>query len=188
MPVQTNTRIDSLSRLRRNVFLAATTIFLTAPCHPALSAPLKGVHVTEPRNAAAGFAIVLWMANVDALEVHCSKLNDESGQQSMSAIGLWKKRNATYENAVLEYMVRIEEWISSKHGEQARQDFRNERKTEFVKSARDTEAVWFPDGKIDERSCLRLASYVANGSLDIDQAKEFLPTILEITADMESPQ
>ena len=88
-------------------------------------------------------------------------------------------------NAALEYMADIEDFISAQQGEAARKAFRAARKAEFVASTRKTEAVWFPDGLVDEASCRHMATFVANGSLDVDQNTEFFPILQTLKAESD---
>lgn len=64
------------------IVLAAAIQAASAP-EPA--AAETGLNITEPRNAATGFAIVNWMTNVDAIGTHCSKLPGEAAERSIKA-------------------------------------------------------------------------------------------------------
>jgi hypothetical protein len=103
----------------------------------------------------------------------------------MQALKAWQGRNVPYVNAALEYVADMEDFISETQGEPARESFRADRKAEFVASTRKSEAVWFPDGKVDEARCRRLASFVANGSLDLDQNVEFFPILQALKAEAD---
>lgn len=119
------------------------------------------------------------MTHVDALGKHCATLGSPSDKRFREVLTSWQKRNAPYVNAALAYMSDIEDRIKAGQGEAARQDFRNQRKTEFVESTHKSETVWFPDGKVDEQSYQHLADFVADGSLDVDKNKEFFPVLQE---------
>jgi hypothetical protein len=159
---------------------ATFSFALMAASHPATAGPSSPIQVTEQRNAAVGFAITSWMTNVDVLEKHCSALGSKSDGQFVKTLDGWEKRNNPYVNAAMEYMADIEDGIRSGKGEASRQDFRNARKAEFVNSTHKAEAVWFPDGKVDEQSCQHMASFIANGSLDLDKHKEFFPVLQDL--------
>ena len=168
--------------------LLALTAFgfpIVGATNPAKASPPRLIQVTEQRNAAVGFAITSWMTQVDVLEKHCSALGSESDEHFLEALDGWEKRNNLYVNAALEYMADIENRIRSSEGEASRQNFRNARKAEFVNSTHKAEFVWFPDGKVDEQSCQHMASFVANGSLDLDKHKEFFPVLQDLEIRME---
>lgn len=141
--------------------------------------------VTEPRNAAAGFAITSYMTYADALGTHCSKLEGEAGPKSVAALSSWRQRNLPYLDAALSYVVTIEDRVLAQQGEEARRRFREERKAEFLKATHKTEAVWFPDRLIDDTSCLKLASHVDDGSLDFAKHEEFFPSLQELKAEID---
>lgn len=165
--------------------IAAVAILVAASLDGAMAGSASAPVITEQRNAATGFAITLWMAHVDALGDHCAKLGSPSDDEFMHVLKAWQDRNAPYVNAALEYMADIEDFISATQGEAARSEFRAERKAEFVASTRKTEAVWFPDGRIDEASCQRTAALVANGSLDLDQNIELFPVLQTLKAESD---
>lgn len=162
----------------------AVGIALFALALPALAHSTQRLQVTEQRNAAEGFAVTLWMTQVDVLGKHCSTLGSKSDHRFREVLASWQKRNSPYVNAALEYMADIEDSIKASQGEAARQDFRNQRKAEFVESTHNSEAVWFPDGKVDEQSCQHMTSFVADGSLDVDKNKEFFPILQEMRSVM----
>jgi hypothetical protein len=151
-----------------------------AATNPALASPPSPIQVSEQLNAAVGFAITSWMTHVDVLEKHCSASGSESDDPFLEALDGWEKRNNLSVNVALEDVADIEDRIRSSEGEASRQNFRNARKAEFVNSTHKAEAVWFPDGKVDEQSCKHMASFVANGSLDLDQHKEFFPVLQDL--------
>ncbi|MEP7185353.1 MAG: hypothetical protein ABI767_05880 [Rhodanobacter sp.] len=159
---------------------AAFGLALMAAPNPAMPHPSSPIQMTEQLNAAVGFAITSWMTNVDVLEKHCSALGSKSDGRFVEVLDGWEKRNNLYVNAALEYMADIEDGIRSSKGEASRQNFRNARKAEFVNSTHDAEVVWFPDGKVDEQSCQHMASFVANGSLDLDKHKQFFPVLQDL--------
>ena len=165
-----------------------SAILALATCSPQAHAEPNGAETTEPRNAAAGFAVTSWMTVVDALGTHCSKLQGEAGKQSMDALLWWQRRNMLYVDAAFNYIADIEDHILAQQGESARQQFRSDRKAEFSGSARQAQAAWFPDGAIDGNSCLRFATHVANGSLDLERHKEFYPILRKVSADMRRHQ
>ena len=172
-------------KLRRGRLASAIVLVaLIATTDAAMAHSPPRLQITEQRDAAVGFAVTLWMTHVDALGKHCSALGGKSDSQFLDALTSWQKRNAPYLNAALEYMADIEDTIRASQGEAARQTFRDERKAEFVESTRKTEAVWFPDGKVDEPSCQHLATFVADGSLDLDKNRDFFPTLQEIKSTM----
>lgn len=152
----------------------------------AAAAPVSGPNITEPRNAATGFAITSWMIAVDALGNHCSKLGSPSDVQFADALKAWQGRNAPYVNAALEYMADIEDFVQAKQGEAARAGFRDNRNAEFAASTRKAEAVWFPDHSVDEASCRRMANRYADGSLDLDRSSEFFPILQTLKAEAET--
>lgn len=164
---------------------AAFALLAAAPIDRLVAAPANSPHITEPRNAATGFAVVLWMTQIDALGDHCAQLGSPSDGEFMQILKAWQGRNMPYVNAALEYMADIEDFISATQGETARQEFHAARKAEFVASTRKSEAVWFPDGQIDEASCRHMAAFVANGSLDLDQHAEFFPILQELKAESD---
>lgn len=168
--------------------LMHSAIFALAICSPHAHAEPNDVKITEPRNAAAGFAVTSWMTIVDALGTHCSKLQGEVGKQSMDALLVWQGRNMLYVDAAFNYMADIEDRILAQQGESARQRFRNDRKAEFSGSARDAQAAWFPDGAVDDSSCLKFATHVGNGSLDLRRHEEFYPLLQEVSEDMRRQQ
>jgi hypothetical protein len=170
---------------QRVIHAAIATFLVLAGLGAALAAPADAPDMTEQRNAATGFAITLWMTHVDALGTHCAKLGGAAGADSMRALEAWQDRNMPYVNGALEYMADMEEFISAAQGEAARKSFRADRKAEFVASTRKSEAVWFPDGKVDETSCLHLASLVATGSLDLDQNADFFPVLETLKAEAD---
>lgn len=165
--------------------MVAAIAVLTAANIAQAAAPANVPDITEPRNAATGFAITLWMTHIDALGDHCARLGSPSDGEFMQVLSAWQRRNTPYVNAALEYMADIEDFISSTRGEPARRDFRAARKAEFVDSTRKSEAVWFPDGHIDEASCRHLAAFVASGSLDVDQNAEFFPILQQLKAEAD---
>jgi hypothetical protein len=164
---------------------AAFAVLIAVGVSVAKSAPASAPNITELRNAATGFAITLWMVNVDALGDHCSKLDSPSDGQFLDTLKAWQGRNTPYVNAALEYMADIEDFISAEQGEAARKKFRAGRKAEFVAAARKSEAIWFPDGQIDEASCRHMAAFVANGSLDLDRNAEFFPILQALKAESD---
>jgi len=173
-------------RCRGLIHLAAAVAILTAVrVDGSVAAPASAPNITEQRNAAAGFAITMWMAQIDALGDHCAKLGGPPDDEFMHVLKEWQDRNTPYVNAALEYMADIEDFISAKQGEAARKAFRAARKAEFVASTRKTEAVWFPDGLVDEASCRHMATFVANGSLDVDQNTEFFPILQTLKAESD---
>lgn len=173
---------------RRFFCLARVTtiaILLATGSGVAASAPANAPKITEQRNAAVGFAITLWMFNVDALGNHCSKLGSPSDGQFLDAFKAWQDRNAPYVNTALEYMVDMEDFIAAEQGEEARRKFHADRKAEFVASTHKTELVWFPDGMIDEASCMRVANHMADGSMDLDRNAEFFPILQALKAEAD---
>jgi len=169
-------------RRRRHLLLTVAAGLLFAQVATA-SEPSNAPNITEPRNAAAGFAITLWMVNVDALGDHCSKLASPMSGQFLGALKAWQERNAPYVNAALEYMADIEDYIKATQGEAVRKQFRADRKAEFVASAQKAELVWFPDRKLNEVSCLRMARHAEDGSMDLDQNAEFFPILQAMKAE-----
>lgn len=170
---------------RHRALLIIAFILLMAGSHSAMAFPSNSVVITESRNAAAGFAITLWMANVDALGTHCSTLEGESDKPFTSALESWKRRNSPYVDAALKYMGEIEDHMAANQGEEARKKFRDDRKADFTQATHTTEAVSFRDGKIDSESCLNMANHAADGSMDLDKNKEFFPMLQEIKTDMD---
>jgi hypothetical protein len=173
---------------RRASFGVCTAIVLAvmgSAAEPAAAADTA--FITEPRNVASGFAITAWMVHVDALGTHCSTIEGGAGKQSMDALASWQKRNVAYVDAALKYMAQIEDFISAKQGEVAREQFHADRKKEFVQSTRKAEAVWFPDGKIDNSSCLNLASHANDGSYDLDKDRKLFPSLQELKTAMDRP-
>lgn len=164
---------------------AAVVVLAAASVDGAAAAPASAPNITEQRNAATGFAITLWMTQVDALGGHCAKLGGPSDDEFMHVLKAWQHRNAPYVNAALEYMADIEDFITAQQGESAQKEFRAARKAEFATSTRKTEAVWFPDGRVDEASCRHMAAFVANGSLDVDQDSEFFPILQTLKAESD---
>lgn len=173
------------SYYRRSIHAVIAIIVLGARCGGAMAAPPNAPHMSEQRSAAAGFAITLWMTHVDALGDHCATLGSNADGDFMQVLKAWQGRNVPYVNAALDYMADIEDYISAVQGEAARASFRADRKAEFVASTRKSEAVWFPERKVDEASCRRLASFVANGSLDVDQNAEFFPILQTLRAEAD---
>lgn len=165
--------------------IAAVAILVAVSIDRAMAAPVSTPDITEQRNAATGFAITLWMAEINALGDHCAKMGRPSDDEFVHVLKAWQDRNTPYVNAALEYMADIEDFISAKQGEAVRREFRAARKDEFVASTRKTEAVWFPKGMIDEASCRHLATLVANGSLDLDQNTEFFPILQALKAEAD---
>lgn len=166
--------------------VVAALILLAAGTAMAIPPPVGAPHITEQRNAAVGFAITLWMVAVDALGDHCSGLGSPSDEQFLAALKAWQGRNAPYVNAALEYMADIEDFIKATQGEPARKQFRADRKTEFVASARKAEVVWFPKGRFDEASCQHMANQVASGVMDLDQNAEFFPILQTMKSEVDS--
>ena len=76
-------------RRRRHLLLTVAAGLLFAQVATA-SEPSNAPNITEPRNAAAGFAITLWMVNVDALGDHCSKLASPMSGQFLGALRVVK--------------------------------------------------------------------------------------------------
>lgn len=140
---------------------------------------------TAQRSAAAGFAITLWMLHVDALYSHCAKLGSRSDAQFLDAFHGWQDRNMPYVKAAIEYMSDIEDLVLATHGEAARRKFRADRVADSVASAHKAEATWFPDGRVGEASCARMAALTANGALDVDKSVEFFPTLVALKAEAE---
>lgn len=167
--------------------VVAIAIMLMAASGSTMADPVPRVKITEPRNAATGFAITLWMASVDALGTHCSTLEKESGKPFSNALESWKSRNAKYVDAALKYMVEREDDIAANQGEKTRQKFHDDRRAEFITATHAVEAVWFPDGKIDGASCRAVASHAADGSMDLHRNAEFFPVLQEIRADRDGP-
>ncbi|MEO8811011.1 MAG: hypothetical protein ABI386_12280 [Rhodanobacter sp.] len=165
--------------------VAAVAALVGARVHGTEAAPASAPNITEPRNAATGFAITLWMVQIDALGDHCAKLGGPSDAEFMHVLKAWQHRNAPYVNAALEYMADIEDFIAARRGEAAQKEFRAARKAEFVASTRKTEAVWFPEGMTDEASCRHMAAFVSNGSLDLDQNTEFFPILQTLKAESD---
>lgn len=166
------------------------TILLATGSGVATSAAANAPKITEQRNAAVGFAITLWMVNVDALGNRCSKLGSPSDGQFLDAFKAWQDRNVPYVNAALEYIVDMEDFIAAQQGEAVRRKFHAERKAEFIESTHKIERVWFPNGIIDEASCMRAANHMADGSMDLDRNAEFLPVLqaLKVEADKKGAQ
>lgn len=171
-----------LFRLARATIVA---ILLVAGAGVATSTPASTPKITEQRNAAVGFAITLWMFNVDALGNHCSKLGSPSDGQFLDASKAWQDRNATYVNAALEYMMDMEDFIATQQGEEARRKFHAESKAEFVASTHKIELVWFPGGRINEATCMRVANHMADGSMDLDRNAEFFPILQALKAESD---
>ncbi len=165
--------------------VAAITALTAATIQQVSAAPADAPNITEPRNAATGFAITLWMTQVDALRDRCAKLGSPSDGEFRQALTDWQRRNAPYVNAALEYMAATEDFISAAQGETARKEFRAARAAEFAAATRKSEAVWFPDGRIDEASCRQMANFVANGSLDVNQNAEFFPILQTMKAETD---
>lgn len=165
--------------------IAAFTLLPTVSFGSVTAASPDVPHITEPRNAATGFAITLWMAQVDALGQHCAKLDEPSEHEFAPVLEAWQHRNARYVNAALEYMLDIEDYIFATRGEAAQKEFRVARAAEFAAATRKSEAVWFPDGRVDEASCRLLASQVASGSLDLDRHTEFFPILQGLSAEAD---
>lgn len=140
---------------------------------------------TAQRSAAAGFAITLWMLHVDALYSHCAKLGSRSDAQFLDAFHGWQDRNMPYVKAAIEYMADIEDLVLATQGEAAQKRFRAERVADSVASGHKAEATWFPDGRVDEASCRRMAALTANGSLDLDQSVEFFPILRTLKAEAD---
>ena len=173
-------------RCRGLIHVAAAVAILTAVrVEGAVTAPASAPSITEQRNAATGFAITMWMTQIDALGDHCAKLGGPPDNEFMHVLKGWQDRNAPYVNAALEYMADVEDFISAKQGDAARKAFRAARKAEFVASTRKTEAVWFSDGLVNEASCRYMAAFVANGSLDLDQNTEFFPILQTLKAESD---
>ncbi len=72
--------------------------------------------VTEPRNAAVGFAIVSWMFNADALRTLCARVPGTVPTESLESLKAWQRRNGAYVDASLSYMVAVEDLIQAKDG------------------------------------------------------------------------
>ena len=172
-------------RCRRNLTrtFAGFILLAAGSLDPVLAASPEAPHITEPRNAATGFAITLWMTQVDALGQHCARLGEPARLEFAPVLEAWQHRNAPYVNAALEYLADIEDYISATRGEAARKEFRAARSAEFAGATRESEAVWFPDGRIDEESCRRLANQMASGSLDLDRNAEFFPILQGLSAE-----
>src|SRR3546814_6698649 len=162
--------------------------FALAICSSPARAESENLEITEARNAAAGFAVTNWMTVIDSLGTHCSELDDEAGKRSMDALLSWQAANMPYVDAAMRYMIAIEDLILARHGENARLQFRNDRKAEFLQAAHSAEEAWFPDRAVDPDSCLRLSAHVADGALDLDRHAEFYPTLRAIMAAMNQRQ
>lgn len=146
------------------------------------------VQITEPRNAAAGFAVVMWMSHVDTIGSHCSKLPGKTAATSADALAAWQQRNSPYVNAALKYMARIEDMLGATHGEAARQQFRDDRKREFVSATHQAQSVWFPDAMVTDAGCLKLAAALDSGELDLRRQAEFFPILQQLKSEDEQPR
>src|SRR3546814_15799519 len=106
----------------------------------------------------------------------------------MDALLSWQAANMPYVDAAMRYMIAIEDLILARHGENARLQFRNDRKAEFLQAAHRAEEAWFPDRAVDPDSCRRLSAHLADGALDLDRHGECYPTLREIMAAIKQRQ
>lgn len=181
-----------LKPMRRCAALGLLVFMTQAPCalqaragQESITQPYERMLITEPRNAAAGFAITSWMIYVDSLGTLCAKLDGPTGEDALHALSSWKKRDAPYVDASLTYIAQIEEQLLASQGEDARKQFRDQRKAEFANAAREAQVEWFPEGKATEHDCKNLATHAAQGDVDLDKHAEFFSTLQAIKADMD---
>ncbi len=162
--------------------------FLSAACiAQALIAPVAAADspagpFTEPRNAATGFAVTVWMAMDDTLGKHCGTLDGDAGQQARDALARWQGHNQKLVETAFTYMVALEGTIEASNGEAARRAFRNARQQEFMAAARQMQTTWFPEAQVDAERCLRLARQVSDGGYDIARTPEFHDTLQAMAA------
>jgi hypothetical protein len=169
-------------------FMAIWLIFCAFQVHagPAdsMQAPER-MHIAEPRNAAAGFAVTTWMVQVDSLGTHCAKLEGQTGKDALHALTSWQERNMPYVDASLAYIARIGEFLLASHGEGAKKQFLDDRGDEFATAGRKAQVELLPEGRATERDCLKLTTHTTRGELDLDMHAEFFPILQAIKADMD---
>lgn len=144
------------------------------------------LHITEPRNAAAGFAITSWMTHVDTVKQHCARLPEPAAERSRTALAGWLERNGAYADAAFTYMSRTAGMLAAQHGDAAGQKFLDDRKEEAASATRQAQAVYFPEAVVTERGCLRLAAALASGLLDFEGQAEFFPLLQELKAEADA--
>ena len=142
--------------------------------------------ITEPRNAASGFAVVGWMTYVDTASQLCANASATAAQRSRDALAQWQAHNMAYVEAAFAYMAQVERWLAIEHGEAARRQFREDRKREFTSAVRSAQTTWFPDAVPTEEGCIRFSESLASGSLGFDRHAEFFPILKELKAEAGS--
>lgn len=91
--------------------VALTAVLVTLDCSAEAARP--PVDISEPRNAAAGFAVTTALFQMDTLGRHCADLEGMTAARAQVALGKWQQRNGALVDAAMTYVVLAGEYMAT---------------------------------------------------------------------------
>lgn len=155
--------------------LAATASAQDSP------APLKPLPVTEPRNAAVGFALTqaAFTANMIAA---CNQLPEKGIQDPNTVFAGWRQRNGPYVEAAQGWILYVTGLIRGSKGPEAAQTFQQKTLNEFTTSAKTTANSMFLKGDPKPVVCDKWMRFLSDPRIDLVASAEFGGDLRDIFA------
>lgn len=128
--------------------------------------------VTEPRNAAVGFALTQAQF-VNTLLGTCARLDEGMSESSKLTWSNWQARNWSHVEAARGWLQYVRALISSKNGQEAGASFQSKTIAEIGANARTTLLDIFPGGEPQAAACNQWLGLLSDPRIDLRASKEF---------------
>ncbi len=162
-------------------FLVFGLTFATSAVAQTAPKPFVPLPITEPRNAAVGYALTQAQF-VNTLLATCARLDESSSNRAKLTWSNWQDRNWPHVEAARGWLQYVRAVVSSRQGQEAGASWQSKIISEVGANARSTLLDVLPNGEPQAAACDKWQQLVSEPRIDLRASKEFGPDLDDILA------
>jgi hypothetical protein len=144
-------------------------------------APLKPLAVTEPRNAAVGFALTQTAFTVNMVGA-CKQMPEKTSQDPDAVLVAWRQRNGSIVDASQGWILYVRSLIVAQQGQEAGEAFTSKTLAEFATNGASTANSMFSKGDTKSVVCEKWLRFLSDPRIDLSASAEFGRDLNDILA------